>query len=274
MQHPPKKERLNLMETYTQIPFPKNRELIIDTVEAARLKNHVSGCIELDVTQGRDCIHQMKTSTGQGVSFTGWMAKCIAQAVSEHKQVHALRYGKRSMIIFDDVDILIMVNRVINNEEIALPYVVRNANEKSVQQIHNEIRTAQAQPAQQNDMVLGKNPWFAGLLPRMPKVVRRAIGRKVMRDPFLIKRMVGTVEITALGMIGNFAGWAFPISPQPLCFALGGIVKRPGVVGDKIVIREYLSMAFMFDHDVVDGAPFTRFLTRLSDLVTNGFGLG
>ena len=29
----------------------------------------------------------------------------------------------------------------------------------------------------------------------------------------------------------------------------------------------------MFNHDVVDGAPAARFLTRLGDLVEEGFGL-
>lgn len=262
-----------MIGTYTRIPFPKTRELTIDIVELARRKNQVKGCIELDVTRGRDCIRQIKADTGQGISFTGWIAKCIAQAVSEHKQVHALRYGKRSMILFDDVDVLIMVNKTIAGEEMALPYIVRKANEKTVQQINNEIRSAQSQSAQQDDMLLGDKPGFARLFPYMPKFIRRAIGRKIMRDPFMIKRNVGTVEITAVGMVGNFAGWAFPISPQPLCFALGGITRKPGVIDDKILIREYLNMAFTFDHDVIDGAPFSRFISYLAELVGKGFGL-
>ncbi len=262
-----------MIGTYTRIPFSKSRELIIDTVELARFKNHVKGCVELDVTQGRESINHLKASMGLTLSFTGWIAKCIAQAVSEHKQVHALRHGKRSIILFDDVDILIMVNKMIDGVDMALPYVVRKANEKDIRQINDEIRSAQAQSAHQDDMLLGQNPWFSRLFPYMPKFLRQAIGRKIMQDPFLIKSNVGTVEITAIGMMGNFTGWAFPISPQPLCFALGGIVKKPGVIGDKILIREFLNMTFMFDHDVVDGAPFARFISRVSELVGNGFGL-
>lgn len=44
-----------------------------------------------------------------------------------------------------------------------------------------------------------------------------------------------------------------PIGPLPLHFALGGITKKPGVIGDNIEIREYLSVSFLFDHDIVDG---------------------
>jgi pyruvate/2-oxoglutarate dehydrogenase complex dihydrolipoamide acyltransferase (E2) component len=79
--------------------------------------------------------------------------------------------------------------------------------------------------------------------------------------------------ITALGMMGHVGGWAIPIGPQPLCFAVGGITRKPGVSGESIAIREYLSLSLVFDHDVVDGAPVARFISRLRELVEGGFGL-
>jgi len=33
--------------------------------------------------------------TGEQLSFTAWIMKCIGQAVSEHKEVHAIRKGFR-----------------------------------------------------------------------------------------------------------------------------------------------------------------------------------
>ncbi len=32
-------------------------------------------------------------------------------------------------------------------------------------------------------------------------------------------------------------------------------------------------MAVMFDHDVTDGAPVARFMKRLQELMTSGYGL-
>ena len=60
---------------------------------------------------------------------------------------------------------------------------------------------------------------------------------------------------------------------HPLVIALGGIARKPGIVGDKVEVREYLGMTVLFDHDVTDGAPVARFVQRLRELIENGYGL-
>ncbi|NLT34544.1 MAG: 2-oxo acid dehydrogenase subunit E2 [Gaiellales bacterium] len=177
------------------------------------------------------------------------------------------------MIIFHDLDVLVMVNKITNGEETVLPYVVRRANEKSVRQISAEIRSAQSRRMVGGDMALGEDPWFAGIYSRLPEFMRHAFGRMLMNNPFSVKRNSGTVGISAVGMVAKFSGWVFPVSPQPLMFALGGITQKPGVIGDRISVREYLSACFLFDHDVVDGAPVARFASRLAELAERAFGL-
>jgi hypothetical protein len=257
---------------YEKLPFPRTRDLVIDVVTLARLKHHVPVLLELDVGRGRESIRLHKKKTGKQISFTGWIAKCIAMAVSEHPEVHALRIGKRSMVVFQDVDILITVQKQTNEGEIPLPYIVRRANCKNVYEINDEIRIAQGQDATSQDMVLGKNPWYASIYLRLPRVVRYALGRVLLKNPFGIKRNTGTVGISSIGMMGNFGGWAIPMGPLPLQFGIGSISKKPWVYQDTIQIREVLNMAFVFDHDVVDGAPIARFIGRLTELIQNGEG--
>ena len=262
------------VEQYEEVPFPKNRELVIDVVELGLSKHRILYMIELDVTQARAALRREKERTGESLSFTAWLARCIAQAISEHKQVHALRRGRTSMLLFKDVDIMIIVEKTIDGEAFPLPYLLKQANQKSVRQIHDEIRAAQAQAAGPGDLVLGgKNPWFTTFYLWMPKVLRQALGRLLMGDPFRLKKAFGTVLITAVGMMGHFSGWAVPISLQPVCFGVGGIARKPGANGDSIEIREYLSLSLVFDHDVVDGAPIARFMSRLTELMESGFGL-
>jgi pyruvate/2-oxoglutarate dehydrogenase complex dihydrolipoamide acyltransferase (E2) component len=64
-----------------------------------------------------------------------------------------------------------------------------------------------------------------------------------------------------------------PVSLLPICFALGSIVKKPGVFEEQIEIREYLHMTILIDHDVIDGAPAALFISRLTDLIESGYGL-
>ena len=55
--------------------------------------------------------------------------------------------------------------------------------------------------------------------------------------------------------------------------AVGSIIRKPGVVGNRIEIREYLYMTVSVDHDVIDGALAVRALSKLTKLVEQGFDL-
>jgi len=263
---------MDYIGTYTEKTFPKIRQITIEMGEQAILRHHVKGLIELDVTKGREYIQNYKKQTGERLSFTGWIMKCIGQAVSDHKHVHALQKGKK-LIIFDDVDISVIVEKVIEGEIFPVVVVVRKVNEKSVKAIHSEIRTAQHQT--QEEYLNKKETKQASKFVSLPKIVRKwFFWRKIKKDPFFVKKTMGTVSVTSVGMFGKLRGWAIQTNiGQTLAIALGGITKKPGVVGEEIKIREYLCMTILFDHDVVDGAPVARFIARLAELVENAYGL-
>ena len=58
-----------------------------------------------------------------------------------------------------------------------------------------------------------------------------------------------------------------------LSIVVGGIARKPGVVDERMEIREYLDMTINFDHDMIDGAPAARFTQQLIDLIESGYGL-
>lgn len=74
-------------------------------------RHHIPTLAEVDVTAARAAIAKRKAETGEGLSFTGWVISCLAKAASEHKRVHALRLGRHRVILFDDVDVAIVVQR-------------------------------------------------------------------------------------------------------------------------------------------------------------------
>lgn len=94
-----------------------------------------------------------------------------------------------------------------------------------------------------------------------------------MKSPLITKENMGTVMITSVGMVGQINGWVIPVSIHPLCFAVGSITKKPGVVDDRIEVREYLYVTVLVDHDIIDGAPAVRALAKLTSLVESGYGL-
>jgi pyruvate/2-oxoglutarate dehydrogenase complex dihydrolipoamide acyltransferase (E2) component len=270
-------KQVSLIGGFEKRNFPQFRNPTIDTMIWGRKRHHIPILLEIDVTEARTAIRAQKIQTGQGISFTGWIIKCLAQAVSEHKHVHALRKGKKQLVVFDDVDITIIIERVTDTDEkLPMPYIIRKANEKTVADIHAEIRAAQQLPVA-GEVQIGSHraAGITKIFTILPQFVRdRFFWRPVFRNPFLFKRLMGTVSVTALGMVGQSGmSWGIPIGIHPLMIAVGGIVKRPGIVHDQIVIREYVGLTVLFDHDVIDGAPVARFIKRFQDLMADRYGL-
>lgn len=236
-------------------------------------KHRIYGLVEIDITEARKFISENEAKTGEKLSFTGWVVKCVAQAVSEHREVQAIKKGKKNLIVFDDVDVGMIIERQVGSEKFATAYCVRKANEKSFRQIHDEIRQAQKGEASGDGGPGERTPASMKLFSRLPDLLKRLYWRKIRSDPFLRKKLMGTVAVTAVGMFGKGGGWAIPIGLHSVVIALGGISKKPRDPTNPVEIGEFLSTTVMFDEEVSLGAPATRFLARLSELMQAGFGL-
>jgi pyruvate/2-oxoglutarate dehydrogenase complex dihydrolipoamide acyltransferase (E2) component len=254
--------------------FPKVRIPTLDFLSLGDNKHYVKGLIEFDVTNGRNKIREHEKNTGNKISFTAWLLKCIGQAASEFKEVHSMMIGKNKIIKFDDVDISIAVEKTIEDIKSPMPVVIRKTNKKTVKQINDEIRTAQSEKVS-TAAVLGEHEaknkvkYYISL----PKSIRRFLIKRKLRDPIKVKQLMGTIIVTSVGMFGNLYGWPIPTTNHPLAFGVGSIIKKPGIVNNKIEIREFVTVTVLFNHDVVDGAPATRFISRLGELIESEFGL-
>jgi pyruvate/2-oxoglutarate dehydrogenase complex dihydrolipoamide acyltransferase (E2) component len=251
---------------YQLVPFPITQRVIAALQRLAEHKHMIHALTEVDVTTPRQVIQEQKARGEEPLSFTAFIAACLGKAVDENKAVQAYRKGRKQLVLFEDVDIAIPVEHEVEGHKFPLTYVVRAANRKTAWQIHQEIRAFQKQHATK-------------VLP-IPRLAQRwpglllLVGRLVIRSPFNWKRSSGTCELTAVGMFGKGSGWGIPnASLYSLIITLGGISEKPGVVDGQFAIREYLCLTVSLDHDIIDGAPAARFVTRLKDLVESGFGL-
>lgn len=233
-------------------------------------KHRIYGLVEIDVTKARSFISEYEAKTGEKLSFTAWVIRCVGQAVSEHREVQALKKGKKKLVVFDDVDVAIVIEKQRGSEKFATTYCVRKANEKSFRQIHDEIRLAQKSETDETKRASAS----LGLSLRIRGLLGKPFWRKLKSDPFLRKQMMGTVAVTAVGMFGKGGGgYAIPIGLHSLVVAVGGISKRPRDYSNPTEIGEFLSTTVMFDEEISLGAPATRFLARFAELMQIGFGL-
>jgi pyruvate/2-oxoglutarate dehydrogenase complex dihydrolipoamide acyltransferase (E2) component len=248
--------------------YPKMRRLAPDIGWLTRSRYTMRGMLEVDVTLPRQRIREHQARTGECLSFTAFLTACVGQAVDADKQIHAMRNWKGDLVIFDDVDISVLIEREKDGLKYPLAHIVRAANRKTLLDIHNEIREVQARP------VSDREASALETIVSMPRPIRRLALWVVSKSPQLRKETLGTVTLSAVGMFGNKAGWAMAPAFHTLALIVGGIAEKPGVVNGRIEAREVLALTVDFDHEVIDGAPAARFAKRLVDLIESGYSLG
>jgi pyruvate/2-oxoglutarate dehydrogenase complex dihydrolipoamide acyltransferase (E2) component len=260
--------------SYHLIDLPPARRVMINMLDLRGPTQSMYGLLEVDVTVARQFIAEHKARTGETLSFTGYLTFCLARAVDADKAVQAYLKGRKQLVMFEDVDVGLMVEQKIGEKRALMGHVIRRANHKTYLEIHTEIRTVQSTPVPPNG---GLPTWFrfAMLLPWPLSRLLNAVIRMVLRrDPTVPVSMGGTVGITAVGMFGEgHSGWGiFPVT-QVLGLVVGSIAWKPAVVEGRIEPREILNLTVVFDHDVIDGAPAARFVRRLVELIESGYGL-
>ena len=288
-------------DEYELVPYSKMRRARSAMLLTAQRKNVMHGLVEMDVTKAHQYMHEYKARTGESLSFTAFIVTCLAHAIDENKSVQAYRKGRNQLVLFKDVDVTVQVERKGGGQngpepstpdagsfqqhghtnhndrqksrvDTMFPHIIRAANTKTFWEIHREIRAAQEEKVE-STMKFKALKWTASLPTFMIVLTWRLAWRMICRYPCLQKKYGGTVGITAVGMFGRGSGWGIPTAAHTLDITLGGIGEKAVRVNGQVAFREYLSMTISVDHDIIDGAPATRFALRLKELIESGFGL-
>jgi len=255
-------------------PFPNIRRHQIDWLDLMHRRHTIHALLEVDVTDARQSIRGYRSRTGKALSFTAYVVWCVARAVDADKGMHACRRGRGQLVVFDDVDVTVLVERAVEGKRIPVPSIIRAANKKELAEIERAIRAAQCVAAPQALAVRWLPLWLL-----MPGFLRRILWTTLLGSPHRRKKLIGTVAVSAVGMFGRGPAWGIPLTLHTLCLTLGGIARKPGMVRggasrreERIEAREYLSLTLSMDHDVIDGAPAARFAAHLKELIEGGLG--
>jgi pyruvate/2-oxoglutarate dehydrogenase complex dihydrolipoamide acyltransferase (E2) component len=264
----------NELGPHRVVAIPAERRIVLDFLDLSAGKHYMFALLEVDVTVARGFIEEYKARTGERLSFTGYLVFCLAKAVAEDTRVQASRKGSKQLVLFDDVDVGMMIERTVGEAQAPVGYVVRRAQTKSFLEIHREIRAAQAGPAVPTTGMPRWIGWFEALPGPLRSLIVQIIRSAMRHDPTMFASKSGTVGITSVGMFGKGqGGWGIATAVHGLSLIVGSTAWKPAVVDGHIVPREILCLTVTFDHDVVDGAPAARFTRRLVELIESGYGL-
>jgi pyruvate/2-oxoglutarate dehydrogenase complex dihydrolipoamide acyltransferase (E2) component len=248
-------------------PISRKHQLIDDYTTVAKSRNIIWGATKVDITEVRQKMKDWAEKTGEKISLTAYIIGITARVVEKYKYpVNTLRYKKKKFYIFDDVDILTNIERELDGVKKPVNYTVRKANEKTFREINDEIRVAQTKKVVSMSDSGKSAEKILKMMIKAPRFVRKAIIRYIFRHPMLKKKLLGTIGVTAVGMMskrrgGN--GHFNHITPHTLSVGVGGIDINPVSIDGKTEHRELLDISVALDHAIIDGGPATRFLHDL-----------
>ena len=261
--------------TYQVVELSAERRGMAAFQELKADRHSMYALLEVDVSTARDFIEEYKAITGETLSFSGYLIGCLARAVDEDKTVQAYRKGSKKVVMFDDVDVGFMIELKKGEKHILRGHVIRGANRKRLPRDCTR-RSGQCRKARLTSEDKEAS-WFrsALLLPWPLSSLFKSTFRMMLKnDPTIATSMAGTVGISSVGMFGKgHSGWGISNGSHVLDLVVGGIARKPVEVEGKIALRELMNLTIIFDHDVIDGAPATRFTRKLIELIESGYGL-
>jgi pyruvate/2-oxoglutarate dehydrogenase complex dihydrolipoamide acyltransferase (E2) component len=223
---------------------------------------------EVDITDAIKKIRDDKKKSSESFSLTPYLTLCLARAVDENKRMNAYKKGNK-LIMFDDVDVCVVIEREIDGEKIPVfPYIVRAANNNNLSQIQSEIKAAQYDDSEINGKIRQINRYSI-----FPGFIRKLFWKLLFQSPYRKRKVTGTVGITSIGMFIEGSSWLIPVAPYTLNVSIGGLSRKLLLINGKIENREMLSITISFDHNIVDGAYTARFIRRLKELIENSYGI-
>jgi pyruvate/2-oxoglutarate dehydrogenase complex dihydrolipoamide acyltransferase (E2) component len=250
------------------LPIPLERQLVVEAGNLSAHRNLIHGLLEFDVTRARQLIHAHKAKTGDSLSFTAFLISCLAQALVAYPTLQAYRNWRNQLIIFDDVDVVTLIETEVNG--VAFPHIIRAANRETFPEISHEIRSVKANPMQ-SDQGGGR---MSQQVRRVPGFVRRLFYASLFINPHWLKKITGTVSISSVGMFAQGGGWGIGFLPfHTMGLTVGGISEKWVMMDGQLVPREYLCLTISLDHNIVDGAPAARFVACFKELVESATGI-
>jgi len=227
------KQSIPLKGTRRAIAEHMHRSLNI----AAQLTN--MGEIDMaEIMRMREGFVAQEKTIGVRISYTDILVYALCKAIKTNPVINSSLIDNQ-IVLWEDINMGVAVAVGEGAESGLIVPVVKNADRKSLVELSLEIKA----------------------------LTEKARTGKLLPDDV----SGGTFTLTNLGAVGGGYGFGTPIinQPQSAILASGAISERAVVRNGQIVIRPILTYSFTYDHRVIDGAPASRFITQLTQLLEN-----
>jgi pyruvate dehydrogenase E2 component (dihydrolipoamide acetyltransferase) len=214
-----------------RIPVTGMREAIAEAmVESLRSTAQLTLTARADVTELAALRDELRGRWDARITYNALFVKAVALALREHPLLNS-RLVEDEIVLLEEVNVGVAVAL----EDGLIVPVIRAADQKSVMDIHHEVR---------------------------------ALAERARAGTLSVDEVEGgTFTVTNLGAFGVRSFTPILNQPQVGILGVGGVSREPAVVGDQVVPRHLVALSLTIDHRVVDGAPGAAFLQTLVTLL-------
>lgn len=234
----------------------------------------IFGAVEIDVTELENYISERRRE-GDKITLTNFFTLVVARALKESvPELNCyLRRGKVIQRKQIDATVSVLLEgskmssvKLNNADELTLAESAQILREKIT-----ETRAGLENKTMRSKGVISVMPWpLRGWIFRVVRVITINLGIPI---PWLglPRNSFGSFLISNIGTLGLETGYPalFPVSDVAFVLIMGGVIKKPVVVDDKIVVRKMISLSIALDHRVVDawhgGKLFRYIKSRVND---------
>ncbi len=218
-----------------KVPMSPMRARIAEhMIHSRRTSAHVTTFFEVDLGKVADLRRReaadFETVCGTKLTFTPFFATACLRAILDFPILNASVEGN-DIVYRRDVNLGIAVALP---DGLIVP-VVKNAGERSFVELSRSIQD----------------------------LAERARAKKLSVEEV----QGGTFTITNPGIFGGLFATPIINQPQVAILGVGGIEKRPVVIGDAIAIRPMCYLSLTFDHRVIDGAVADQFMAAVKGVL-------
>lgn len=223
------------------------------------------GTASLDVSELLR-LHKQYCRAVRTITLSAIYVKATALAIQKNPGANAILFRKPMglrIVRFERVDVNLPITREVDGRPITFITTIRNAAEKSLAEIQEELSHEQ-HCAPEDSFAIRRIRKFSS----MPLWLANLVHWKMTCDPKFYASNVGTCGVTFVG--GDWFEHFFPIAPTSVVLGVGALGREPVVRGRDIAAADILKCSLMIDNYVISGLTAAALAQDLKELLESG----
>ncbi len=232
------------------------------------------GSVEMDITDLEVYIKE-KRKNGVKATLTHFFILAAARALKEEVPEMNTYIKRGNVVLRDHIDVMVSV--LLRDSKMG-SILVKDADKLTLEELIKEMneqvqlsRQGSENKTMQMKDKMARIPWpLRGWIFSLLKTITFSWGFS-FPSLGLSANSFGSFVVSNIGSVGLDMGYPalFPSSNVSFVLVLGGVNRKPAVVGDQILPRTFLSLGAALDHRVVDASHGGLLFRYLKKIVKN-----